>query len=174
MRVRVIVFGLVVVVLAGAGYLVVAGRPTPAGVAGGSGSPSDAVATAGPSAGAGDPALTVTDPHVSVDPSTNLLDGQTVIVRVTGFGIGSQVRVSECASMSSANDQGCGLELAGQTLLFTRESRAGSVAFIVRARASAGPLQTAQVEACANQCVIVATLGAGFAFAATGMTFEAP
>jgi hypothetical protein len=164
MRARTIVIGMVVLVPVLVGIAVYSGHVASIHTAGG----------ASPSAEAPVRGLTVTDPQVSVEPSDSLTDGQSVIVRVTGFGIGSEVRVSECASASAANDRGCGAELAAQTLLFTRESRAGSAAFTVRSEAPAGPLTTGAIEACPNQCVIVATLGSGFAFAYTGIAFQGP
>ena len=44
------------------------------------------------------PPLTVEHPTVIVIPSGGLHDGQTVVVRVTGFGLGGEVYVSECAT----------------------------------------------------------------------------
>ena len=68
-------------------------------------------ATAGPSASASPlntatpvpsdqpiPALTVDHPTLTVSPASHLTDGQTVEVRVTGFGVGGKVWISECAS----------------------------------------------------------------------------
>jgi hypothetical protein len=52
--------------------------------------------------------------------------------------------------------------------------RSCSAAFTVRSEAPAGPLTTGAIEACPNQCVIVATLGSGFAFAYTGIAFQGP
>ena len=63
------------------------------------------------------PALTVHDPTVHVSPSTGLHDGQTVTVAVTGFGVGAKVWLSECASASDVSGEGCGAQLAAQTLL---------------------------------------------------------
>jgi hypothetical protein len=120
------------------------------------------------------PALTVTDPQVSVTPSGDLTDGQSVIVRVSGFGIGSKVWISECATSASANDLGCGAELAAQTFTATNNLRSGFTPFVVHWQAAAGPLNTGAIEACSDQCVIVATLGGGYAFAIAKITFEGP
>jgi Neocarzinostatin family len=119
-------------------------------------------------------ALSVTDPQVSVSPSDNLSDGQSVVVRVSGFGIGSKVWISECATSASANDLGCGAELAAQTFTATNNLRSGFAPFTVHSLAAAGPLNTGAIEACSDQCVIVATLGAGYAFAVAKISFEGP
>jgi hypothetical protein len=120
------------------------------------------------------PALTVSDPQVSVTPSGQLDDGQSVVVRVTGFGVGGKVWVSECATASSANDLGCGAQLAAQTLIATNGNRAGYAAFTIHAQAQAGPFNTGPIEVCSDMCVIVATLGGGFAFAYAGISFQGP
>ena len=120
------------------------------------------------------PALTVSDPQVSVTPSGQLVEGRLVVVRVTGFGVGGKVWVSECATASSANDLGCGAQLAAQTLIATNGNRAGYAAFTIHAQAQAGPFNTGPIEACSDQCVIVATLGGGFAFAYAGISFQGP
>jgi len=51
-------------------------------------------------------ALTVDHPTVTISPSTNLRDGQTVEVRVTGFGVGVKVFLSECAATMAVTDLG--------------------------------------------------------------------
>ena len=178
MTVTRIAFGLVAVLalVAGCGTTNVSIPPSASslvvpsdGARPGSPSPSQA-----PSAEPLVPALTVTDPEVAVTPSDNLNDGQSVVVSVSGFGIGSKVWISECATAASANDLGCGAELAAQTFTATNERRTGSSPFIVHWQAAAGPLNTGAIEACSDQCVIVATLGAGYAFAVAKITFEAP
>lgn len=175
MRARTIVIGVLVIVLVLVGILAYSNRSTSIDTGGGASvRPSGVAFSAAPSTETLVPGLTVTDPQVSVDPSDSLTDGRSVIVRVTGFGVGSQVYLSECATASFANDLGCGAELAAQTLLVTRESRAGSAAFMVHAQAPAGPLNSGAIEACSDQCVIVATLGSGYAFAYAGISFQAP
>jgi hypothetical protein len=119
------------------------------------------------------PALTVDDPQVRVAPSDHLADGQTVQVSVTGFGVGGIVRISECATASTANDLGCGLELAAQTILVTDDGRVGAAPFTVHARARAGP-GVAAIEPCTDRCLIVATLGPGFGFADATVRFGRP
>ncbi len=118
------------------------------------------------------PALTVDDPTVTVVPATNLRDGQTVEVRITGFGVGGKVYLSECSSAEVATDLGCGAELAAQTLFVTDDSRAAIGSFTVTATAEQGPFAPSQ--ACADQCVIVATIGGGYAFVTAPISFPAP
>jgi hypothetical protein len=118
--------------------------------------------------------LLATGPHVSVSPAANLIEGQSVSVTVSGFPASSTVRISECATAASANDLGCGADLTVQTAAVTGADGSGSITFAVRAQAAAGPLQTGPIEACSAPCVIVATTGAGSAFASTPIAFEAP
>ena len=118
------------------------------------------------------PALTTVDPTVVTSLNTGLVDGQRITVTVAGFGVGGEVRLSECASARDANAAGCGLQLAEQTLLVTNERRTGSAAFIVHARAGTGPHATDTVP-CAFSCVVVATLGVAPGGSAGGYA-EAP
>ncbi len=87
-----------------------------------------------------------------------------MVVRVAGFGVGGKVFLSECASAADATDLGCGAQLAGQPFLGTDATRAGEGTFTVQSHAASGPL-AAPTIACTDQCVIVATLGNGFAYA---------
>jgi hypothetical protein len=48
---------------------------------------------------------------VTIAPSTDLIDGSTVTVAVTGFGVTQKIHVSECASVEDANEVGCGHNL---------------------------------------------------------------
>ncbi|MDQ6794664.1 MAG: neocarzinostatin apoprotein domain-containing protein [Chloroflexota bacterium] len=98
------------------------------------------------------PALTVDRPTVIVSPSVHLKDGQVVEVRVTGFGVGGKVWLSECASAAAATDLGCGVDLAAQPFLVTDDNRAEAGSLVVRARASgvalsAGPSTPAWIGA---------------------------
>jgi photosystem II stability/assembly factor-like uncharacterized protein len=117
------------------------------------------------------PATTLVDPRVVVTPATNLRDGQTVSVSVTGFGVGGIVRLSECSSAAIATDLGCGDQLAAQTMLATDEHRSGSASFVVHLEAADRALGTPDVR-CNDQCVLVATLGAGFGFATAPLGFR--
>ena len=113
-------------------------------------------------------------PQVSVSPAANLIDGQSVSVRLSGFPAGSMVRISQCATVAAANDLGCGSELAAQPVVLTSGDGSGTVSFPVRSQAAAGPLETGAIEACSDQCLIVATTGAGSHFATAAIAFEAP
>jgi len=86
------------------------------------------------------PALQTHNPTVTVSPSTNLTNGEQVSVRVTGFGIGGKVWLSECAT-ADVNDLGCGNQLPAQTLLVTDNTGSGSMAFAVRSSAAPKPLR---------------------------------
>ena len=119
------------------------------------------------------PALSVDHPTIVVLPSHGLTDGLIVVVRVTGFGVGGKVFLSECASAADATDLGCGAQLAGQPFLGTDATRAGEGTFTVQSHAASGPL-AAPTIACTDQCVIVATLGNGFAYALAPITFSSP
>ena len=119
------------------------------------------------------PALQTHDPTVTVTPSSRLINGQKVTVRVTGFGIGGKVWLSECADAAEANDQGCGHGLPAQTLLVTDNTGSGSVAFPVTSSASpkANHYAMTDLQPCANRCVLVATLGHGYGFSYTSLQF---
>ncbi len=116
------------------------------------------------------PALTVDHPMVIVTPSSGLHDGQTVVVRVTGFGVGGEVHLSECATAAAVTNLGCGVELAAQTLLVSNDDRSGSATFVVHARAAVKPPTTNDLVPCDGRCVIVATqgIGPGLAYAPIG------
>jgi hypothetical protein len=117
--------------------------------------------------------LSVHHPRLTISPSTNLYDGETVEVRVTGFGVGGKVWLSECASGAVATDLGCGRDLAGQLFLVTDDSRAGQSPLVVTAHAAIGPLYATQVP-CTNQCVLVATIGVGYSFVVAPISFKSP
>lgn len=125
----------------------------------------------GPTAGTAPPALTAVDPSVGVAPSTGLRPGQVVEVRVTGFGVGGKVFLSECASAAAATDLGCGAQLAAQPFLATDEGRSGSATFTVSASAAADPLGQAARLPCEARCVLVASLGDGYPFAVAPIAF---
>jgi photosystem II stability/assembly factor-like uncharacterized protein len=118
-------------------------------------------------------ALTVDRPTVTITPSTGLHNGQTVEVRVTGFVVGGKVWLSECASAAVATDLGCGRDLGGQLFLVTDDSRAGQSSFVVTAHAGVGQLYATQAP-CVDQCVLVATVGAGYAFVVAPISFKSP
>jgi len=119
------------------------------------------------------PAVAV-DPKVSVSPGMNLMDGSTVTVVVTGFGVAEKIFVSECANIEDANELGCGQQLAAQPFLTTGNNRSGSTAFVVRTNVATKPYDIATTSRCAPQCVIVATQGVGLAWAVAPITIGAP
>jgi hypothetical protein len=90
---------------------------------------------------------------------------------VTGFGIGGKVWVSQCATASDINDEGCGQGPPEQTLLVTDDNGRGSVAFQVRSSAAAQPNSLTHTDPCANKCVLVATLGGGYGYASVRLRF---
>jgi hypothetical protein len=112
-------------------------------------------------------------PVVTVSSSTNLTNGEQVEVRVTGFGIGGKVWLSECATAAEANDQGCGHGLPEQTLLVTDNTGSGSMAFQVQSSAppEANDYSMTDLKPCADSWVLVVTLGGGFGFGYTTLHF---
>ncbi len=118
------------------------------------------------------PAVTATHPAVTVMPASGLFTGQTVAVRVTGFGVGGKVWLSECASAQDASSLGCGTQLAAQPFLVTDDTRAGVGTFTVSLHAATQPLQPRPSAGCADQCVLVATLGDGLAYAVARIRFS--
>jgi len=115
------------------------------------------------------PALQTHTPRVVVTPSTDLTNGQTVKVSVTGFGAGGKFYLSECASAADANPKGCGPPLG----LFgvTNTTGTGSHAFTVSSTAPTRPYTTPSTLPCTDQCVIVATVGIGYGYAYAPITF---
>jgi len=117
------------------------------------------------------PALTVQEPTVRVSPSMGLHDGESVTVAVTGFGVGAKVWLSECASATDVSGEGCGAQLAAQTLLATGDDRSGSTTFVVHDTAATEPVQAEPTATCSNDCVIVATQGGGYGDAWAAISF---
>lgn len=103
----------------------------------------------------------VTDPKVTVTPSTELKDGQGVNVSVSGFGESGKVFLSQCDHAEDANVLGCGPQLAAQPFIITGTDRSGSASFVVGESAASKPYDTTSVEPCMALCVIVATQGDG-------------
>ncbi len=133
-----------------------------------------ATAAASSAPGSLAPTLTANQPRVAVTPSSGLRDGQAVHVRVSGFGVGGKVWISECASARDASDLGCGAQLAAQPFLVTDKSRAGQMIFMVSPQAPTRPLNATPTVTCTDACVIVATLGDGFPYAIAPISFAAP
>jgi Protein of unknown function (DUF4232) len=118
------------------------------------------------------PALTADHPTVTVVPD-RVLDGEVVAVRVTGFGVGGKVWLSECDSLRDASALGCGTQLAAMALLVTDNQRSGTGPFTVQASAAtgAGPQGAAHRKPCLSSCVIVATEGGGLGWKAAPISF---
>jgi len=104
------------------------------------------------------------NPTVIVTPNAGLVEGQRVTIRVTGFGIGGKVWLSECASISRLSDVGCGPRLAAQPVLMTDKHRVGSATFVVHDRAPIMANNTTNLRACVSACLVFATGGSGFAY----------
>jgi hypothetical protein len=113
-------------------------------------------------------------PEVTVSPADHLVDGQSVTIRLSGFGFDTKVWISECAAATSVQSQGCGAELTAQTPVVIGMDGAGVGTFTVSGHAQAGPFDSAPIEACADRCVVVATLGQDQPFASQPIAFEAP
>lgn len=96
-------------------------------------------------------------PSIRVTPSTNLRDGERILVQVSGTSPGERFLISECANAAAANINGCGDQLAQQPFIDTDPSGAGSITFDVRARAATKPYNTTVFRPCTNQCVIMVT-----------------
>ena len=120
------------------------------------------------------PPLTAERPTVMVTPSGGLHDGQTVVVRVTGFGVGGEVYLSECATAGAVTRLGCGVELAAQTLLVTNDERSGFATFIVHATAAVKPFTMTGAMLCDGHCAIVATQGLVARLAYAPISFSGP
>jgi len=116
------------------------------------------------------PAIAV-GPSVTVSPNEGLSDGSTVAVTVRGFGVGEKIFLSECDSAEDANDLGCGPQLAAQPFITTGSDRSASGPFVLSERAASGPSPPASGTFCAEFCVLVATQGDGFAWAAAPLAF---
>ncbi len=115
------------------------------------------------------PALRTHTPTVIVTPSTNLTGGETVEVAVTGFGVGGKFWISECARAVDANTAGCGPPFG--VFGVTTTTGSGSQSFTVSSSAPTGPTATSSTLPCADQCVIVATVGIGYGYAYAPITF---
>ena len=113
-------------------------------------------------------------PIVRVLPSRYLHNGEKVLVRISGFGIGSKFWLSECATASDVNASGCGSQLAAQPFGLTDLSGAGSFSFVVRTSAATTPYSTKLRRTCADQCVLMVTDGSDAAMARAQLTFAAP
>jgi hypothetical protein len=98
-------------------------------------------------------------PAITVEPSTSLYDGEPVTVSLRGFGANDRVRLSECASIGSGSDGGCGPQPAQQPFIDLDDNGEGTTTFTVRANAPVKPIDETTTVACNNQCVLVAVTG---------------
>ena len=91
-----------------------------------------------------------------VSPSESLRNGQLVRLRVSGFGDGVKVFLSECLSAKDAAVPGCGPQTAQQPFLVTNVDGSGTTQFRVSGVASSWP-GVDKEEPCADSCVMVAS-----------------
>jgi hypothetical protein len=112
-------------------------------------------------------------PTVEVSPSSGLSEGREVRVRLSGFGRSSIVHLSECAFGTLATSHGCpGGTGSGESVMLGSNGSATTV-FRAQASAIAVPGPRAREYTCASNCVLVATLGPGYASAGTALSFKA-
>jgi len=91
---------------------------------------------------------------------------------VAGFEEGWKVFLSECATVTDANDKGCGLQLAAQPFSLTNNNRSGSAAFTLSNRAAMRPYSEADIVSCSSGCVLVATGGINEGYAYAPLSFS--
>lgn len=96
-------------------------------------------------------------PGIRLTPSTNLRDGQQVLVQIIGASPEERFRISECATAAATNVAGCGGQLAAQPFIDTDSSGAGAFMFSANAKAATKPDATSDFQQCTVQCVIMAT-----------------
>jgi Neocarzinostatin family len=95
--------------------------------------------------------------NVLVSPNKWLRDAQSVSVRVSGFGDGVKVFLSECLAAQYARAPGCGPQTAQQPFLLTDNTGSGTAHFRVHRFASSRPGDTSKAKRCASSCVIFAS-----------------
>lgn len=94
---------------------------------------------------------------VLVSPNEGLTDAQSVSLRVSGFGDGVKVFLSECLAAEYARAPGCGPQTAQQPFLLTDNTGSGTAHFRVHRFASSQPGDASKAKQCASSCVIVAS-----------------
>lgn len=113
-----------------------------------------------------------TVPTIHVTPSTNLRDGEQVLVQVRGADSAERFFVSECARASDATVNGCG---DVQQFGVTDQSGTGSITFRVRATSLGSNLANAIAsQPCTDQCVLMARGGFGGTFVYAPLKFVRP
>jgi hypothetical protein len=105
------------------------------------------------------------DVAISATPSSGLRDGSRVQVSLRGFGSGGHVWLSECAFSDIVTALGCGASLNSEQLVRVDSSGRGEATVVVHAQAQAVPGKALGAFSCANNCVLVATLGGNYGFA---------
>lgn len=108
---------------------------------------------------------------IHVTPSSDLRDGEQVLVKIRAAKFGGKIFLSECATAADANISGCGDQLAAQPFIATDPSRASSIMFYVKARAATKTYNTTAFQPCTDQCVLMATGGFGGTFVYAPLTF---
>jgi hypothetical protein len=113
-------------------------------------------------------------PTVTVSPSSGLSGGQEVRVALKGFAPSSRAQLSECAFGRLATSDGCASRPGGGKAVQLGPNGAATTTW--RAQASAPVEADARPGGypCTSNCVLVATLGHGYASAGTSLSFKAP
>jgi hypothetical protein len=99
--------------------------------------------------------------HVTVSPSSHLVNGERVRVTVSGYGLGVKFFVSECAEAKDASNTGCGGQLALQRFGLTNMMGTGSIVVTVKNLAASGFPSKGPLVRCLANCVLVASTGGG-------------
>lgn len=94
---------------------------------------------------------------IQVKPSTNLRDGEKVLVHVSGGAPGERFYISECATASATNSSGCGDQMALEPFIDTDPSGSGSTMIGVHTKAATKPYNAKDFQTCATKCVVMAT-----------------
>jgi hypothetical protein len=113
-------------------------------------------------------------PTVRVSPPSGLSAGQEVRVTLSGFGRSSLVHLSECAFGRPATSNGCPSRAGGGEAVRMGGTGSATIRLRVRAVAQAGPGTRSTRYPCTSNCVLVATLGHGYASAGAGLSFGVP
>jgi fermentation-respiration switch protein FrsA (DUF1100 family) len=96
------------------------------------------------------PALPIVRLHASVTPSTNLVNGQTVTVRWSGYTAGKVVNVLECSQVDLASADSSGCDFSNAAILHIDPSGSGSLTI----RVATGVVGNGVCDA-AHSCSIV-------------------
>jgi len=103
-------------------------------------------------------------PTVHVTPSSNLHNGEKVLVHVSGLGTGGKFWVYECAGSADVNPDGCGLGPPEQQFGLADMSGNGSFTFIVKSMAPIKFNDTVDLRPCRDPFVMLATIDGGSDF----------